>query len=140
MAGMGKVPKPGARHRGNDTLSTALVKLPAQGRTGETPSWPLPDGSPAELDLWAQLWRTPQAVAWEDLGWTRSVARYVRTVLEAEERSARATLLAEVRQMEDRLGLSPMSMLRLRWAVTDDEAAAPDEEFTIPDEWFDAHA
>jgi hypothetical protein len=37
-------------------------------------------------------------------------------------------VLGEVRQLEDRLGLSPMSMLRMRWAIVaedDSEPAAP---------------
>jgi hypothetical protein len=72
--------------------------------------------------LWAKLWRTPQAVAWEHFEWARTVARYVRVVVRAEE-SLSIPLLAEARQLEDRLGLNPLSMLRLRWEVTDDEVA-----------------
>jgi hypothetical protein len=34
-----------------------------------------------------------------------------------------AALLAEARQMEDRLGLSPMAMLRLRWEIQEDQVA-----------------
>ena len=41
-----------------------------------------------------------------------------------------AALLGEVRQLEDRLGLTPMALLRLRWEISADElqearAAAP---------------
>lgn len=94
-------------------------KLPAGGRTGRTPTWPLSE----ELlppTLWAELWHTPQAVAWEELGWSRVVARYA-CLLDAVENPAdgkpNAALLAEVRQLEDRLGLSPMAMRRLQWEV-----------------------
>ncbi|MEK9644214.1 MAG: hypothetical protein VW547_01580 [Alphaproteobacteria bacterium] len=51
------------------------------------------------------------------------MARYVRLCIEAEQPGAKITLSGECRQMEDRLGLSPMAMLRLRWKIDDDEVA-----------------
>lgn len=72
-------------------------------------------------ELWAELWATPQAVAWERFSWTRVVARYSLLVTIAESMDCSASILMETRQLEDRLGLSPMSMLRLRWEVTADE-------------------
>jgi hypothetical protein len=82
-----------------------------------------------ELTIWIALWTTPQAVAWERLGWTRTVARYARFLLASEEPSARPSLLNETRQMEDRLGLTPMAMLRLRWDV---DSATPAPVTPIP--------
>lgn len=93
--------------------------LPAAGRSGEPPEFPLARPSVAVLALWGDLWRTPQATAWEALGWTRVVARYARLLIAAEKSDARAALLGEVRQLEDRLGLSPMAMRRLQWEVGD---------------------
>jgi hypothetical protein len=118
----GPPPKPDdQRRRRNATV--AMTKLPAEGRPGRPPTWPLGTApSPEERDLWRQLWRTPQAVAWERLGWTRTVARYVAVCLDAE-RDMHPQLLAETRQLEDRLGLTPMSMLRLRWEIVADEVA-----------------
>jgi hypothetical protein len=71
--------------------------------------------------VWAELWLTPQAVAWERLGWSRTVARYCRVLVDAERTGAPAAIQAEARQLEDRLGLTPMSMLRLRWEISRDE-------------------
>lgn len=113
--------KPGERRRRNKTLP--MVQLPAGGRRGDPPDWPLPTSNAAEREVWAQVWTTPQAAQWERLGWSRVVARYVRALVVAEKRNAPSTVLAEVRQLEDRLGLTPMSMLRLRWEVTADEVA-----------------
>ncbi|WP_193665372.1 hypothetical protein [Nocardioides kribbensis] len=97
------------------------VKLPSEGRDGETPLWPL---STSEPPTWAELWTTPQAVAWERLGWTRVVARYAEVVRMCENPEAMSVgFLAEARQLEDRLGLTPMAMLRLRWEVASDEVA-----------------
>jgi hypothetical protein len=123
MAGMGKPPSDNARHS-NPTLGSTAMKLPASGRKGTAPKWPLP-GKPStnEAAAWKQAWTTPQAVGWEQLGWVRPVARYVRCLVAAEEPGAPAALLGEVRQMEDRLGLSPMALLRLRWSVVADELA-----------------
>lgn len=67
------------------------------------------------------LWRTPHAVAWEELEWTRLVARYCRIVLAAE--ALVKEYLAEARQLEDRLGLTPKAMRMLMWEIASDEVA-----------------
>jgi hypothetical protein len=127
---MGPPPKPAdQRRRRNATLP--MTQLPAGGRKGAAPKWPLPppleeaDELPRaarEKEVWRRLWHTPQAAAWERLGWVDVVARYVR-LLVIVERGRRADLLSEVRQLEDRLGLTPMAMMRLRWEVAADEVA-----------------
>ena len=95
------------------------LRLPAEGRKGATPKWPLPKQLPGEKSLWADLWSTPQAVAWERLGWTRVVARYCRVVIAAE--SGDKDSLSEARQLEDRLGLTPKAMRLLLWEIAADE-------------------
>lgn len=120
MSGNGPPPNPNRRRRNAGPVTT---KLPAEGRKGAPPAWPLGKPTKAAAALWAELWATPQAAAWERLGWTRIVARYVRVVLVAESSFAPVPLMAEVRQLEDRLGLTPMSMLRLRWEISHDELA-----------------
>lgn len=132
----GPPPKPaGERRRRNATV--AMTQLPAEGRKGSAPSWPLP-GLPAddeglfailesrEAELWDELWATPQAVAWERLRWLRTVARYVRFEVRAETGDLKAG--AEARLLEDRLGLTPQAMLRLRWEVSADEVAEQRDE------------
>ncbi len=122
----GPPPKdPATRRRRNAPLANTL-QLPASGRQGDEPAWPLSGETP---QTWVDLWHTPQAAAWERLGWTRVVARYVHilTLCESPE-SMTAALLAEARQMEDRLGLTPMSMLRLRWEVAADEVGQKRDE------------
>lgn len=136
MAGMGPAPKhPDQRRRQN--ASIALTQLPAGGREGDVPVWPLgaaksPSVKSAELELWKQLWATPQAVMWERNAWTRTVARYCRLAIAAEKPKALGAVLTETRQLEDRLGLSPMSMLRLRWEVVADELAEARAEVEAP--------
>lgn len=70
--------------------------------------------------LWAELWSTPQAVAWERMRWTRDVAVYVRCTI-ASEVMGDGEAAREARQWSDRLGLNPMAMLRLRWEIVGDE-------------------
>lgn len=178
MAGMGPPPKPDDQRRRRNA-SVAMTRLPAEGRTGPAPAWPLiPDVilttrhelaaakvAALELDLaeaeqahtrasierkldlarekaaimaaqlreqkhlesslWADLWQLPQAVQWERLGWLRDVAQYVRHKVMAELGDMDGA--KEARQWSDRLGLSPMSLLRLRWEIVPDEVAAKRE-------------
>lgn len=83
-----------------------------------------------EATLWADLWRLPQAVQWERLGWTRDVAQYVRHKVMAELGDMDGA--REARQWSDRLGLSPMALLRLRWEIVTDEVTARRETRSAP--------
>lgn len=118
MAGMGPAPDPNSRNQRSKSKS-GVTTLPPEGRAGPVPDWPLhTDPSDAELIMWGSLWVKPQAVMWEKEGAERVVARYVMVTILAEDPSSpSAALLGEVRQMEDRLGLSPMAMKRLMWVV-----------------------
>jgi len=118
----GPPPKPdNQRRRRNATV--AMTQLPSEGRQGDPPEWPLAATAAFDEKTWRDLWATPQAAAWERLGIgaIRMVARYVVLLAEAEVGEPKAAM--EVRQLEDRLGLSPLAMLRLRWEVASDEVA-----------------
>lgn len=110
-------PARGSRGRG-------ITVLPSEGRKGDPPAWPLPGAlTDDEAQAWADLWATPQAVAWEKLGWTRTVARYCRVMVASEDRDATAAILAQTTALEDRLGLTPKAMRLLLWTVAPDEVA-----------------
>lgn len=135
----GPPPDPNALRRDRKEDKQGWTLLPAGGRAGAAPAWPLaaltyePSSDDAalhatefqerELEIWAKIWATPQAVVWERLGWLLEVALYVR-LLAAAERSADTKSLAEARMWSDRLGLNPAAMLRNRWKIADDEVAA----------------
>lgn len=116
----GPAPKdPSSRRRRNTSVGKTM--LPASGRTGDTPGWPL---AIAEPPVWAELWHQPQAVFWERNMLARVVARYAMLLVASETPDAPAALLGEVRQLEDRLGLNPKAMRSLLWEVTEDEVGA----------------
>ena len=102
--------------------------LPSEGYTGEIPTWPLASQSDREVEVWSQIWRTPQAAAWIKLGWTFDIALYVRWMVSAAddvEADLTAALKAgnEARQWSDRLGLNPTAMLKNRWRIKADDLA-----------------
>lgn len=111
----GPAPSPFARRR---NARPDWVKLPADGYAGEVPRWPLRQAPEGIDDLWCELWRTPQAQMWAEFGWTRLVARYAQILWDCEGPDATAAMLGECRQLEDRLGLSPMAMKRLQWEIS----------------------
>lgn len=81
-----------------------------------------------EAELWAELWATPQAAVWERQAWFREVAQYVRWKVRAE--SGDLDSGKEARQLGDRLGLTPLAMLRLRWEVSADEVGEQRQDRT----------
>lgn len=109
---------PAQRRRRN--VAGGKVLLPAGGRKGRAPAWPLLVGQPT---VWKDLWKLPQAAAWEQMSMQRVVARYALLLTDAELPAASTPLLVEVRQLEDRLGLNPKAMRSLLWEVAADEVA-----------------
>jgi len=131
MAGMGRYPKPdNLRRNHNQPLGGKSRRISSTGHASKVPSWPLSKASKRELQFWARLWNTPVSAAWEDLGWNDAVARYARLMAIAEAPNAPGVVLIEVRQLEDRLGLSPMSLLRLRWEIVEDDEPMDAEDAT----------
>lgn len=181
MAGIGPPPNPNARRR---NARPAALRLPAEGRKGKAPRWPLPEdvvlkarleltvsrlevarwkleeaeeeGKPTaglvrkveaceereaelraklkeqrrlEAALWRDLWKLPQAIGWEQMSWLREVAQYVRWKVLAELGDLDAS--KEARQLADRIGLTPWSLLRLRWEI--DAPAEPVEQAVSSD-------
>lgn len=150
----GPLPDPNRRRRNAPTIPT--TELPAGGRKGRKPKPPARlDLGDAALEWWRWAWSTPQAAAWDGGGFEEFLAR--RAALEDDlaaldtvaERidsdddyllelvrrlgalaGGRLALLREMRELDDRLGLTPKGMAALRWRVvevTEETSAAPDE-------------
>lgn len=106
-------------------------RLPPGGYRGAVPDWPfdadLEASEPLNAKLrevWLSVWRTPQAAVWVTEGYSRVVARYVEMLALYELNGGKAADLGELRQLEDRLGLSPMAMKRLQWEIGDGPASS----------------
>lgn len=122
MAGHGPPKSPDSR-RGRQERRRLL---PMEGRKGRAPTWPAGLDTPSTLEatLWRELWRTPQAVAWHELGWFRVVARYASfaaALSQPADLSATAlkALATECRLLEGGLGLTPLSLRHLGWEIVD---------------------
>lgn len=125
----------------------AWVVLPAEGFAGEAPSFPLPkipvyeiyfedkqrvkaydsDATEAkweaELELWAELWRKPQAFMWDRLGLKFEVAAYVRAFIRSVSEDGNASDRTAALRMSAEIGLSLPGMHQLRWKFATDELA-----------------
>ena len=120
------MPQPPKFDPARGTRGRGPTKLPAEGRKGDVPNWPLSGKqSAAEREAWAELWSTPQSVAWERLGagCIREVARYCRLRTAAEKPTATAAQQAQVTALADRLGLTPKAMRLLLWEIVEDEVS-----------------
>jgi hypothetical protein len=93
------------------------VTLPAKGREGKAPAWPLSKASQRESTFWRREWRRPQAVMWERNGQELEVALYVRSLAAAELLDASVAARTLVRQQQEALGLSLPGLARNRWRI-----------------------
>lgn len=119
----GPAPKAGVKHSQRGRLNYSNEYLPAEGRKGVTPKWPLSGRAPKG---WAELWKKPQAVMWERQESEHAVARYLRlrNAVDAVEsvEAIKPAFLSELRQLEASLGLSPKGMQNLHWEIASSES------------------
>jgi hypothetical protein len=127
----GPAPDPNALRRDRD--ASEWVRLPARCDR-DVPGWPLTDQSERESELWAELWRKPQAVEWHRLGLASTVGLYVRSFAAAESPESAVAMRTLVRQLGDDLGLSLAGMRAHRWVVegSDDDRAVGVERSVRP--------
>jgi len=116
---------PNALRRERASDQAGWTSLPAAGREGDPPAWPLVRPTRRELAVWAVEWQRPQAVEWERLGLENEVALYVRTLCQAERKSSVASLIGKVMQLQNSLGLTRAGMSANRWRIDDAGSARP---------------
>ena len=103
-----------------------LDALPASGYRGPVPEFPLADASSAELELWDEAWRTPQACAWatpSEVWRQRTVALWVRTRIRCEDPKAPATLLSQLHRLADQVGMTTAGLAEMGWHIKPEIAA-----------------
>lgn len=116
-AGSGPAPDPGSLAEALRIESGAIRTLPKE-RVGDVPSWPLSDASAREVVVWAEMWRRPQAIVWEEQSSHRQVAMHVRTSVEAEEPGATAAIRGLLLRQENDLLLSHAALLRAGFRIS----------------------
>lgn len=115
----GPPPDPNALRRERDAVD--WVRLPASGREGPPPPWPLSRATKREVELWEREWRRPQAIVWEKRGQEMEVALYVRNVRQGEKPGAPIALGNLIQRMADSLGLTSAGLRANRWTIVGDE-------------------
>ena len=117
---------PDALKRDRPADQAGWTSLPAVGRPGAPPAWPLLRPTKRELAVWAGEWHRPQAIEWERLHLEIEVAVYVRTLCRAEKLATNASLIGKLMQLQNSLGLTRAGMSANRWRI--DDAGAPRAE------------
>lgn len=124
----GPPPKPRPQRRRSNAQPGAR-ELPIAGRRSAAPALGRRPGGRAWLRAtrtwWAEIWSSPMAAAWlpTDILTLRRLALLVDTVSRPQE-APPATVHSEIRQLEDRFGLSPLARRKLQWEI---ETAASEE-------------
>lgn len=118
-------PAPDPNSGRSDRRGFKLTALPSEGYQGDVPEFPLPDATERELEVWADLWRTPQACAWSMQSWRwLNVADLVRLQVRGEAHDAPVNIATVVRQLRADLGLTPAGLKENGWAIAVDEVQA----------------
>lgn len=111
----GPPPKPAAQRRRRNK-APAPVRLSAEASAKrKTPTLPgAARYSKATRAWWATVWASPMAAVWleADVPALVHLAGLVDLLGQGE---VTAMVLAEIRQLEDRFGLSPLARRRLQW-------------------------
>lgn len=140
----GPPPDPDALRQDRPGNRAEWVTLPAEGREGDPPPWPLTRMTARERERWAHEWAKPQAAMWEAAGQVDQVALYVRAFVEAERPRSSVALRQYVKQLEEVLGLSLTGLARNKWRIgsvrlpvaerpTGTEGAPAKQRFTVVD-------
>lgn len=121
----GPAKDPTALRRERDGFSS--LRLPLDGRPGDPPDWPSSQAAPSARmkRAWTELWRLPQAVAWERLRMFEQVAVYVRCMVAAEAPHASAADRRLAAQLMPPLGLTHDGLAKNGWAIEEEQEAAP---------------
>lgn len=128
----------------SDRRGLKLDSLPAEGRDGEAPEFPLSrravyrwefedkrkfqvfDAEATEAigdrerELWEWAWSTPQAAAWDLEPWRWPVvAMWVRTFVICESSEATAADKGALHRFADQIGMTPAGLKENGWKIAD---------------------
>jgi hypothetical protein len=108
----------------SDSRGVKFAALPSEGFDGDVPAFSLPSPSGRELEVWADLWETPQAAAWSLQPWRwDQIADLVRMQVRSEASDAPVGIYSHIRAVRADLGLTPAGLKENGWAIAADEVA-----------------
>ena len=111
-------------------------RLRADGRAGKAPALAGSSKLPkVARDWWRDVWRSPMAAVYVEAD-VPALGRACRLVARESLGEASATELGELRQLEDRFGLSPLARRRLMWEI--EQASSSDSPPSAPDDQAEA--
>lgn len=114
----GPRPDPGSGR--SERRGYKLTALPAEGYDGPVPGFPLPNPLPRELEVWQEVWRTPQACVWSMTleSWRlHTIAMYVRVKVRCEAPDAGPSLLAQLHRFADQIGMTTAGLADMGWRI-----------------------
>lgn len=124
-------PKPDDQRVTRHPQKFGWVDLPSR-RDGAAPKLPpLRKWSAATRRWWRELWTTPQSTQWDQSGRTAIPMAVLWQDMTDADPAKTPAILAELRQHQDRHGLSPKAMLQLRWRISADTAAATTTDASV---------
>jgi hypothetical protein len=114
-----------------------VVKLPSLPRINKPPSLPKGFSSDAEA-WWSTVWDSPMAAVYLEAD-VPALTRLASLIDQAAQGEVGAKLLGEIRQLEDRFGLSPLARRRLQWELEQaNEQSSPVEPAGQEQRWLRA--
>lgn len=118
-AGAGRPAKPTGQARNRMPPTRGTIAIPSTAHVAKIPEPSLPLTG-VRLDIWNSMWSQPIATLW-NLADLAALTRLVilQTTLEA---FTSKDLLSEMRQLEDRFLLNPMSRVQQRVVIDEGEA------------------
>ena len=150
----GPAPDPNSERSERRGIPAGLLRLPASGYKYRPKKFPLAryevtrpvkdsDGSvmlvldeeataawaKREQELWRQLWKLPQAVAWhmpQNRYLELTVALYCRQVRLCETSEAKSADRTTLQRYADTLGLTPQGLKLNGWLIVDDADVKPE--------------
>ena len=150
----GPAPDPNSERSERRGIPAGLIRLPASGYKYRPKKFPLatyevmrpvkdPDGgtmlvldeeatkawAKREQELWRQLWKLPQAVAWhmpQNRYLELTVALYCRQVRLCETSEAKSADRTTLQRYADTLGLTPQGLKLNGWIIVDDADVKPE--------------
>lgn len=130
--GAGRPQDPNAIDKSRRKLPPGMTELPATGRRGDPPPWPLGSQTDREAEMWARFWRKPQAIIWERLHYVEIVGLFVRQFCEGESAGNSAENRKAIQTYFSVLCLTPTSLKAAGYVIADTDEESPGAEPSRP--------